>query len=238
MSSEAIEAQRTVELVECGAPGVREARVVTQDTSAIEWDRFRRLSKAAERVNHLGLKEGTVVLDVGGFDGAFALFVPRLRVWVIDPNTTGGSGLDIPFPDRHFEAVVSIDALEHVPREDRPKLLLELLRVTRSKLFINFPEARSMDAQRLVLSIITNRFIKEHVDYRLPSQEEVVSFLKKASPNSVVTALSHVTIYTWLAWFVLFHTDKERGLQVSSFLKAQAHDTPPFLYDLIECEMR
>jgi len=231
-----IEAQKTVELVDCGVSGVREAKVIEQDTSAIEWDRFMRLSRVAERVNRLGLKDGTIVLDVGGFEGAFALFVPRLRVWVLDPQTTGGSGLNIPFPDRHFEVVVSIDALEHVPRIDRSKLLRELLRATKSVLFVNFPEARSMDAQRLVLSVIANRFIKEHVDYQLPSQEEVVSFLKETSPNSKVTALGHVNIHTWLAWFVLFHTDKERGLIASRFLKKHAHDAPPFLYSLIQCE--
>ena len=232
-----IEAQKTVELVECGVNGVRQAKVLEFNTSSIEFDRFMRINRVAERVNKLNLKKNTIILDVGGFDGAFALFVPKLKVWVIDPQTTGGSGLTIPFPDKHFDVVISIDALEHLPRGDRPKLLQELVRVTRSKLFINFPEARSMGVQKSVLSIFSNKFIHEHVDYQLPTQEETISFLKENFPNIKITASSYVNIYSWLAWFVLFHTDKERGLKVSKFLKEHANDlAPPFLYDLLECD--
>ena len=238
MEKAPIEAQKTVELVECGTEVVREAKILGLNTSAIEFDRFMRINTVAEYVNKLNLKKDTIILDVGGFDGAFALFVPELKVWVIDPQTTGGSGLNMPFPDKHFEVVVSIDALEHLPRKDRPKLLQELVRVTRSKLFVNFPEARSMSAQKVVLSIFNNKFIQEHVDYQLPTQEETISFLKKICPNIKIDALSYVNIYSWLAWFVLFHTDKERGLQVSKFLKEHANDlTSQFLYDLLKCDL-
>ena len=234
-----IEAQKTIELVDCGVDGVKEAKVLKYDTSSIEFDRFMRLSKTAEQVNKLKLEKDTIVLDVGGFDGAFALFVPNLRVWVIDPQTTGGSGLDIPFPNKHFEIVVCIDGLEHLPRKDRPKLLQELVRITKSKLFINFPEERSMDAQKTIISIFANKFIQEHVEYQLPTQEETISFLKNIHSNIKINALSYVNIYTWMAWFVLFHTDKKRGLNVSKFLKEYAYyaNNPPFLYDLLECDM-
>lgn len=233
-----IEAQKTVELIECGTEGVREARVLEQDTSSIEFDRFMRLSTVAEHVNKLDLKKNTTILDVGGFDGAFALFVHDMKMLVVDPQTTGGNGLNIPFPDKHFDVVVSIDALEHLPREKRQQLLQELVRVTRSKLFVNFPEARSMNAQKIVLSIISNRFIQEHVEYKLPKQAETVSFLKKIYPSATITATSYVNIYTWLSWFILFHTDKKRGLKISEFLKEHANNvTPPFLYDLLECDV-
>ena len=238
MEKAPIEAQKTVELVECGVDGVREAKILERDTSSIEFDRFMRISMVAEQMNKLNLKKDSVILDVGGFDGAFALFVPELKVWVIDPQTTGGSGLNIPLPDKHFDAVVSIDALEHLPRKDRPKLLQELVRVTRSKLFINFPGARSMSAQKSVLSIFSNKFIQEHVDYQLPTQEETISLLKEICPDIKIVATSYVNIYSWLAWFVLFHTDKERGLKVSNFLKEHANNlTLPFLYDLLECDV-
>ncbi|MEK6862036.1 MAG: class I SAM-dependent methyltransferase [Nanoarchaeota archaeon] len=234
-----IEAQKTIELIECGVDGVRETKVLTYDTSSIEYDRFMRLSIVAEHVNKLKLAKNTVVLDVGGFDGAFALFVPELKVWVIDPQTTNGNGLNIPFPNKYFEVVACIDALEHLPQNDRQKLLRELVRVTKSRLFINFPEARSMNAQKSVLSVITNKFIREHVDYQLPTQEETISFLKKVCPNIAITALSYANIHSWLAWFILFHTDKERGLKVSRFLKEHTNNVnnPPFLYDLLECNI-
>ena len=233
-----LEAQKTVELVDCGIQGVKEAKVLAYNSSGIEYDRFMRLSTVAERVNSLKLAKNTLVLDVGGFDGAFSLFVPSLRVQVVDPATTGGSALALLFPDKYFEVVVCIDALEHLPRGDRPKLLQELVRVTKSNLFVNFPEARSMDAQKSVLSIFSNKFIQEHINYQLPTQEETISFLKGICPNIKITTLSYVNIYSWLAWFVLFHTNKERGLKVSKFLKENAqHTKPPFLYDLLECSI-
>ncbi len=233
-----IEAQKTVELVECGVEGVREAKVLERNTSTIEFDRFMRINTVAEHVNKLNLKKNTIVLDVGGFDGAFALFVPELRVWIIDPQTTSGNGLKMPFPDKHFDVVVSIDALEHLPRKDRPKFLQELARVAQSKLFINFPEARSMDAQKAVLSVLDNKFIREHVEYKLPTQEETVSCLKEICPSIKITTSGYVNIHSWLAWFVLFHTDKERGLKVSKFLKEHANNAnnQPFLYSLLECD--
>ena len=239
MENSPIEEQKTVELVGCGVDRVREAKVLEYNTSAIEYDRFMRLSTVAEYVNRLKLEEDTLILDVGGFDGAFALFVPDLRVWVIDQQTTGGSGLTIPFPDKHFDVVVSIDALEHLPRRDRPTLLKELVRVAKSKLFINFPEARSMDAQKSVLSVFSNKFIQEHVDYQLPTRGETTSFLRKICPDIEISGSSYVNIYSWLAWFVLFHTDKERGLKLSKFLKEHKNNinNPPCLYDLLECDI-
>ncbi len=237
MAEKPIEAQKAVELVDCGVEGVREAKVVARDTAGVEWDRFMRLSQTAKRVNALGLPAGTIVLDVGGFDGAFALFVPDLVVWVVDPVTTGGSGLAIPFPDKHFDVVVSIDALEHVPRQDREKLLQELARVAKSKLFINYPEARSMEAQRKVLSLIPNKFIQEHVEYRLPGREETVAALRELLPEITIKAFGHTSVNVWVAWYALFHTLKERGLSVSDYLKAHENEvsSEPFLYDLLEC---
>ncbi|HLC84901.1 MAG TPA: class I SAM-dependent methyltransferase [Candidatus Nanoarchaeia archaeon] len=240
MAERPIEAQKAVELIECGVQCVSEARVVSSDTSALEWDRFMRLSRTAEAVRALKLSEGTIVLDVGGFDGAFALFVPDLRVWVVDPVTTGGSGLALPFLDGHFDVVVSIDALEHVPRGQREQLLHELVRVCRKNLFINFPEARSMPAQKQVLSLVQNRFIQEHVEYNLPRREETIATLKGLCPKIKINAIGHTSIAVWVPWYVLFHTMKGRGLSVSAFLKIRENEvnSGPFLYDLLECDVR
>ncbi|MBI4146468.1 class I SAM-dependent methyltransferase [Candidatus Woesearchaeota archaeon] len=239
MVEKSIEAQKAVELIECGVDGVRETKVASQDTLAVEWDRFMRLGQVAAHVNALALPKGTLILDVGGFDGAFALFVPGLRVWVVDPITTSGSGLALPFPDGHFDVVVSIDALEHVPRGQREQLLRELVRVCRKSLFINFPEARSMSAQRQVLSLVQNKFIQEHVEYNLPGREETTATLKRLCPDIKINAVGHTSISVWVPWYVLFHTAKDRGLAISAFLKDRKNEVnqPPFLYDLLECSM-
>lgn len=69
-----------------------EVKVINYDSSRLEWDRFMRLSQTAQQITSLNLQEGTIILDVGGFDGSLALFLsPNVRVWVIDTATTGDS---------------------------------------------------------------------------------------------------------------------------------------------------
>ena len=172
--------QRLIELADCGIVGVKEAKVQKGgDTSSLEWDRYMRLNQTALLVKECELPVGSIILDVGGYDGAFALFVPNYRVWVIDPATTGIEGLVLPVENKSFDVVVSIDALEHVQQTDRAFFLQELVRVCRKHLFINFPEARSTCAQNIALQLTNNRMIREHVEYVLPSAGGVTRFLQQ-----------------------------------------------------------
>ena len=97
-----------------------------------------------------------------------------------------------------------------------------------------------MKGQKEVLSLIQNKFIQEHVDYRLPGREETIAELKKLKPKMKITAIGHTSINVWVPWYALFHTMKERGLSVSAFLKIRENEvnSEPFLYDLLECDVR
>ena len=94
------------------------------------------------------------VLDAGGHTPAFwpgfssmaGAVIPDASVTVVDSlsraelrNYVQASPLRLPFADGAFDLVCSIDTLEHLPDEQRPALVAELLRVTRDGLYIAFP---------------------------------------------------------------------------------------------------
>lgn len=233
--------QETVRLVDCGVSGVKEAHVLSFDSSGLEWDRYQRMESAAACVRALNLSAGTVVLDVGGFDGSIAVLLPNLRVWVVDPATTGWDGTSLPFADKLFEVVVSVDAIEHVEPPRRELSVREMVRVCRRKLFVNYPAEETMAAQSLVLQLTGHRFIAEHVKYGLLHRDALVALIRSiGGPSVKVLVRRHTSLSVWVAWFVLFQLRREEGLAVSAFLKEKTGNVPesgPLLYDLLECHL-
>src|SRR2546429_8012993 len=53
------------------------------------------------------------------------------------------SGIQLPFRDASFYAVVAVDVLEHLPKDRRPSLVRETLRVSRGLVVLPCPTARS-----------------------------------------------------------------------------------------------
>lgn len=88
--------------------------------------------------NYIVAKEtctGTI-LDIGG-KGRIQKILGRI---VVDANITKGlDGRDLPFDNDSFDNVVSVNVLEHVPANDRIKVLREALRVTRNYVIMTFP---------------------------------------------------------------------------------------------------
>ena len=68
--------------------------------------------------------------------------IPGATVAVVDIVPTPGlqnyvqaSGVQLPFRDGAFDLVCSLDTLEHIPGEQRPAFLSEILRVSRCLLY-------------------------------------------------------------------------------------------------------
>ncbi len=193
----------------------------------LPWDRFMRLKTAADHLRRLAgeRNDRLSVLDVGGLDGALALFLPGYDVELIDPATTGGSGLNIPCADRSYEFVVSIDALEHVPPADRFRFLSELTRVSESLCLINIPNPATMPAQKLVASLTGHPFIKEHVELGLPERSWIEeSFSKLGFSCQLIPSTS---LAMWVAQFTLSQVNAEAAEATSRYL-VRAHNEEPF----------
>jgi hypothetical protein len=226
-----------VRLIPTDTEGIASAEVLDADQQySLPWDRFMRLRTTADHLRRLvGSERKVRILDVGGFDGAFAMFVPGHDVDVIDPATTGGSGLKIPVPDRAYDVVVSIDAIEHLPLEQRGGLLAELARVTGSICLVNFPNKATMPAQELVYKLTGNPFVREHVEFGLPEKQRVVEQMQGHGFECL--AVPSTSLALWAAQFTLSNLHPEAAAAVSRYL-VTAHREEPFsvpLYLLIIC---
>lgn len=220
-----------VELRPTQQAGIANAIVLDeQRRSDLTWDRYARLSRTADALKQR-VQEGARILDVGGFDGALALFLPRYHIDVIDPDSTGGSGLDITCEP--YEVVVSIDALEHVAPEMRDLFLGELTRSAREWCFINYPARRTADAQKLVYELTNNALVKEHVEWALPSAEEVTAFL--CDRGFVCETIEHTSVSQWVSQYILQSASSNAAALVNSYLQSVPAKEPAglALYDLV-----
>lgn len=222
------------------SPGTQEGicRVSFQDTKVKEtlrWDRYIRLNAAARVINDLK-EEASTVLDVGGFDGALALFVPDTHVEVIDPVTTGGDFMKMEIPDQFYDIVCAIDVLEHVEPSLREDFLAKLSRVSKNLVLINYPSLQSLDAQKAVLVACDNQFIKEHVAWKLPETGWVMGFM--SAHGFYCESADYGNIALWAGQFVASQLGYEKADELNKYLIEQ-HLDEPFtkpLYKMVVCK--
>jgi SAM-dependent methyltransferase len=127
--------------------------------------------------------KGICVLDVGGRVGLLERFT---SYHVISVNVDGsghlaGSGFALPFSDASFDAVVTIDTLEHMSHDSRLPFLQECWRVAQRTIIVAAPcgsEGHAAFENRLA-SLYRTRFgeahvyLGEHIKYSLPDTEEL-----------------------------------------------------------------
>lgn len=115
-----------------------------------------------------------VLTDLCETEKALALFV-RARATAL------------PFRDRSFDAVVSVDLLEHMPGAEREAALREFFRVARRMVVVAMPCGTAAEAhdRRLYEEARADndlrRFLREHIDNGLPSAEEVLRWVRAAA---------------------------------------------------------
>lgn len=212
------------------------ARVIVEDESGkneLSWDRFVRLKRVAQAAAKTGAR---TVLDAGGYDGAIAFFLEGVAVDVIDPATTGGSVLEIGAGDAAYDAVVSVDVLEHIEPKYRSKALSEFARVARKHVILNYPCRESKRAQELALKLTNNSLIREHVEWELPDSNWVLDELAKCGYRGTVTP--HTSIAIWLGQYVTLNLLPDQAKDLNNYLVANHVDEPTTtpLYHLVACE--
>lgn len=103
---------------------------------------------------HFGLNASSAVLDVGCAKGFMlhdlAELIPGLAVKGVDvsqyaidnalddvrPHLQVANAFNLPFPDRSFDAVISINTVHNLEREECGKALQEIMRVSKGKAYI------------------------------------------------------------------------------------------------------
>ncbi len=142
---------------------------------------------------------GTTILEVGsssigitpyvnelviGSDASFpGSIAPRLL-----PVIAIGS---LPFRDKSFDAVISLDTLEHVPRSSRQLFMNELVRIARKYVIVGFPEGDAAERHDAAMEEYFVRqqgsaleFFVEHREYRIPRHEDLLIYFKTAEEQS------------------------------------------------------
>ncbi len=114
-----------------------------------------------------------------------------------------GSATQIPFEDKSFDFVLSVDMLEHIPDDLREKVIQEMIRVCRKKLYLSFPCGKKSEEvdQRLHQYFLKKRgqdyqYLKEHVSLGLPNYNHVKSILK-STKGFKLTIKNNTNIKLW-----------------------------------------
>lgn len=125
------------------------------------------------------------VLDVGGIAEQLGAFMPAAEVTALNVGDERADehfdGLRIPYPDDAFDAVVSLDVLEHIDRESRALHFSELVRVAARRIVLCCPlgtpehvEAeRELAAWYCETAGAPHRFLEEHLERGLPTESEI-----------------------------------------------------------------
>ena len=185
-----------------------------------QYSRHRIVQIVANHVRESQQRSRLEVLDVGGFPCLTPQFLPEDRVVVIDlvAGETDGlatyvqaDGTALPFRDRNFDLVVSLDSLEHVPGERRSAYLEELLRVSRGFVLLVAPFAQETTilAERLLAEFIRvvnqeeQPQLQEHRQYGLPDLEMWLSYLRNR--GLAFTSFDSGYVYNWLPMMLVKH---------------------------------
>jgi len=129
------------------------------------------------------------ILDVGG-EGMLKLFLPRVQITTANVKSAdiSYSGDKLPLNDNSFDLVVSLDTIEHLPKNKRMNFLRELYRVSRKGFIFCAPfgtpehlayEKKILDSG--VLSGDSHAYLAEHVKYGLPTPAEVSEMARQFS---------------------------------------------------------
>ena len=132
---------------------------------------------AEDFVRHFNLKPGDRVLDVGCAKGflvkdlmkvcpgleAFGLDISEYALMHCEPEVVGrlhlGSADKLPFPDRSFSAVISINTVHNFERADAIRAVREIERLAPGRGFIQVDSYRTPEQRELFLSwVLTAKF--------------------------------------------------------------------------------
>ena len=159
-------------------------------TFLLEPDAYERHYLAARLARPFSPK---TVLDVGGVRGALARFL-KADITAVNVDGSGDveyAGTLLPFPDKSFDLLTTIDVLEHIAPSDRAGFLAELTRVARSALIVAAPfgtplhEEIEREAERLYADTSGTmiRFLREHLSNGLPTLPEINDIFSTYSPS-------------------------------------------------------
>lgn len=148
------------------------------------------------------------------------------------------SATHLPFRDSAFEAVVSMDMLEHLSRFERPSAIRELFRVSGAVLIVGFPFGQlSAEHDRNALAVEAREGIvlpwrKEHVSNGIPDQQlhdQLVDFASTCVPARSLSWSGHESLaglrLRWKLQLLIGSESRLRGMLIAPlyWIHAKGH---------------
>ena len=198
------------------------------------------------------------VLDVGDGAGYLTEFDREFDLVCADlvptdepfPGTRriAADGARLPFVDGAFDAVVSCDALEHVPDGDRPAFVRELARASRDVVVVAAPFATvgvtgAEELARRYALLTTGELqdqLEEHAERGLPELDATCAELESAGLTAAVRGNGN--LHDWLLLMMLKHQliarpallPLDTGYDTAyNLVLAARNETPPFYRHVI-----
>lgn len=134
-------------------------------------------SVAKDLIDHFKLKPGMRVLDVGCGKGflvkdlmlecpgleAFGLDISEYALMHCEPEVVGrlhlGDAQSLPFPDRSFDCVISLNTIHNLPKDGVLNAMREIERLSPGQAFVQVDSYRTPEEREIAVSwILTARF--------------------------------------------------------------------------------
>ncbi|MFQ5354131.1 MAG: methyltransferase domain-containing protein [Thermodesulfobacteriota bacterium] len=178
-----------------------------------QYQRYRIITDAIEAVRDG--KEPLKVLDVGGSPGLLVDFLPSDDIFIIDrvSSLAGdfvfGDGAALPFRNKAFDIVISVDVLEHIEPMKREAFIGELKRAANKYVFVAAPFMTEavVEAEDILFDVIKaasgeeHAFLKEHKEYGLPEKTAITETLGKGAWQTI--SVPNGALKRWLPMMAL-----------------------------------
>ncbi len=194
------------------------------------------------------------IIDIGGHKGKTQEFLPSDEVTILDvfdesyQGYVKGDATKIEFADDFFDIATSFDVLEHIPRPLRPAYLSEALRVSKLGVFIAVPvdgnDCKTADAEVLLNEVNKelfgedHRWLKEHIDLQIPSQEEMQKLLGKSGAHFVSVPNNQLADWIILQTLIFMASQNSLATQAVNDMNTWCNEHCLELESGVDCSYR
>lgn len=176
-------------------------------------------------IKRKGLQD-TSILEVGSGSLGITPFLKKpidgLDVDFSGPQTKlltkiKGSAFDLPMRKNSYDVVISVDTLEHIPKNQREKSIYEMIRASKRLVVIVVPtgklaELQDQNLEKYFQKVFgeKDQFLEEHVQNGLPQNDEILvgidKSLRQLSKKAVISsrpllnlAVRNLLMHTWIS---------------------------------------
>ena len=192
------------------------------------------------------------ILDIGGKNGRLRDFFDESKFDVlvldIDPRPDSdakeyivGDARVLPFKPKSFDIVVSFELLEHIPPNDRIKVLENMIKVSKDLVILTAPfysievENAEIRANEYFKKFFgeDHRWLREHIENGLPKEEDVEEFIRSKSLNFIKIQTNNINNWLLMQLFIflayIFGISLERVVEVYRYYNENFLELGDFL---------